>query len=343
MILLAATVLIVKAQPFSQGLFGAGKILSLSCDTAGVSEGPAGANVTWTIPLTVRDTINSDAQAVPAAGTRYFSKFPSATDALLSQGTLTEYTYYRIANDSLMLLGFADSLQTVVYFNPELMDLRTLAFGNSFTDVFGYRDTTPALNTALVSKIDGTRTVTFDGTGKLVLPWKTFSQALRFKSVTTQTDSTWLGTVLTSAYTMTTTNFSWEDTTLPKNTSFSISRIATTVGGISVVNSVVTFLEPAPSAVIRTIGNGAGEATNFTVVSQIDNSVAIKVPSSMTLEKLSFVVYDLDGRVAATTSLQSGPAGLAHGHIMERLSKGIYLFAIKGGKGILGAGKMVVR
>ncbi|MGB7567120.1 MAG: hypothetical protein WBM07_04615, partial [Chitinivibrionales bacterium] len=278
MVLLVAMVFIIQAQPFSQGLFGAGNILSLSCDTAGVSEGPAGANVTWTIPLTVHDTINSDAQALPAAGTPYFSKFPSATDALLSKGSLTEYTYYRLANDSLVELGFADSLQTVVYFNPELIDLSALAFGNSFTDTYGYRDTTAVSSLVMVSKIDGTRTVTFDGSGTLVLPWKTFSHAMRFKSVTTQTDSAWFGTVLTSAYTMITTNFSWEDTTLPKNTSFSISRITTTVSGISIANNVVTFIEPAPSAVIGPVGHGAGNTTNFTVISQFDNTLAIKVP-----------------------------------------------------------------
>ena len=319
------------------------RCLSLGCDTTGVSEGPSGANVTWTIPLIVKDTINSDAQTLAAASTPYFAKFPSATGALLSTGSITEYTYYRLANDSLVLLGYADSLQTVAYFNPELLDLSAVTFGNSFTDTFGYRDTTTVSTLTMVSKIDGTRTVTFDGTGTLELPWITFSHALRFKSVTTQTDSSWFGTILTSTSKMTTTNFSWEDTTLPKNTSFSISRITTTVSGIPIANNVVTFKEPMPSTAIAPTGPGSGKKAILVAFSQFDNSIAISAPSGFGAGKVSFIVYDLNGKVVAREQVRLNVAGLANCQLTNRLSKGVYLYALKAGEGILGKGKIAVR
>ena len=343
MVLLMATFAIVNAQPINGGLFGAGKVLSLGCDTAGVSEGPSGANVMWTIPLIVKDTINSDARTIAAASTPYFSKFPSATNALLSTGSITEYTYYRLANDSLVLLGYADSLQAVAYFNPELIDLSALAFGNSFTDTFGYRDTVMVSSLTMVSKIDGARTVTFDGAGTLVLPWITFSHAMRFKSVTTQTDSSWFGTILTSSNKMTTTNFSWLDTTLPKNTSFSISRTTTTVSGISITNNVVMFIEPMPSTVVGPTGHESGKAANLIVISQFDNSIAISAPSAFGGGKVSFIAYDLNGKVVAREQLRLTVTGLANSQISSRLSKGVYLYALKAGEGVLSQGKMVVR
>jgi hypothetical protein len=341
--LVMATFTIVNAQPFNGGLFGAGKVLSLGCDTTGVSEGPSGANVTWTVPLIVKDTINSDAQTLAAASTPYFAKFPSATGALLSTGSITEYTYYRLANDSLVLLGYADSLQTVAYFNPELLDVSALTFGNSFTDTFGYRDTTTVSTLTMVSKIDGTRTVMFDGSGTLVLPWINFSHAMRFKSVTTQTDSSWFGTILTSTSKTTTTNFSWEDTTLPKNTSFSISRTTTTISGISIANNVVTFIEPMPSTVIAHTGHRSGKTAISVMFSQFDNSIAIRAPSAFGGGKVSFIAYDLNGKVVAREQLRLNVMGLANSQLTNRLSKGVYLYSLKTGEGILGQGKMVVR
>ena len=341
--LLAAMALSTQAQPFNQGLFGAGKILSFDCDTAGVSEGAAGANVTWTIPLTIHDSLNSNAQALAAAGTPYFSKFPSATDVLLSRSTITEYSYYRLTSDSIVLLGFADSLQTVVYTDPELIDLRTLAFGGSFTDAFGYTDTVASSGMNLISKINGTKTVTFDGTGTLVVPWKTFSHAMRFKSVTVQTDSTWLGATFASASTITTTNFSWEDTTLPKNTSLSISTVTQKVGALSITSKTVIYLEPVGTAVIGTVEPQTRAVPNPLVISQFDNTIAIKIPSAPSGGNVSFVAYDLGGKVTARAMLQPGAAGLAQGHISNRLSKGIYLYTLKGGDGIFGRGKFVVR
>jgi hypothetical protein len=332
----------VQAQWFDRDLLGGGGARVINCDT-GVSAGPSGANVLWTIAVIPHDTLQSTAQVVSAAGTPYAAKFTSATDALLSQGSRNVYTYFRLTTDSLLLLGFADSLQTVAYFDPQLEALRTLTFGASYTDAFGYRDTTSVSSVMFVSKIDGIKTVTFDGTGTLMLPMKTFPHAMRFKSVTLQTDSTWFGAILASVSQTTTTAFSWQDTTLPDNTSFSITRttIASTV--TSVTSTTVTYTEPIGTAVPRTTGHGPENAAGSMVVSQFDNTFAIKVPLSARNGGVVFTVFDASGREVALTPLQTGSAGLAGAQLASRLTKGVYLYSLKAAGQIVGQGKMVVR
>jgi hypothetical protein len=342
MCILTVMAINVQAQWFDRDLLGGGGVHAINCDT-GVSEGPSGANVTWTIALIPHDTLQSTGQVVSAAGTPYAAKFPMATDALLSQGSRNVYTYFRLTTDSLLLLGFADSLQTVAYFDPQLEALRSLTLGASFTDAFGYRDTISVSSVTFVSKIDGTRTVTFDGTGTLVLPMKTFPHAERFKGVTSQTDSTWFGATLSSVSRTTTNAFSWQDTTLPDNTSFSITRTTTASTVTSVRSTTVTYTEPIGTPVLRTTGHGAENAAGSMVVSQFDNTFAIKVPLTSGTGRVVFTVFDASGRTVALTPLHTSSGGLAGTQLALRLTKGVYLYSLKAAEGILGQGKMVVR
>jgi hypothetical protein len=332
----------VQAQWFDRDLLGGGGVHAINCDT-GVSEGPSGANVTWTIALIPHDTLQSTGQVVSATGTPYAAKFPSATDALFSQGSRNMYTYFRLTTDSLLLLGFADSLQTVAYFDPQLEALRSLTLGASFTDALGYRDTISVSGVMFVSKIDGTRTVTFDGTGTLVLPMKTFPNAMRFKSVTSQTDSTWFGAMLSSVSRTTTTAFSWQDTTLPDNTSFSITRTMTASTITSVTSTSVTYTEPIGTAVLRTIGHGAENAAGSMVVSQFDNTFAIKVPLTARNGRVVFTVFNASGRTVALTTLHTSSTGVASAQLTSRLTKGVYLYSLKAADGVFGQGKIMVR
>jgi hypothetical protein len=332
----------IQAQPFSVNLLGSGTVRSIHCDTTGVSQGPAGANQMWMISPSPQDSSVSSDQVSPAANTPFAAKFPLATDAVVSKGAITAYTYFRIAGDSLIFLGIADSLQAIMYSDPQLAALRSLTLGNSFTDAFGFRGTVTVSSVMLVSKISGTKTVTFDGTGTLVLPWKTFPHAMRFKSETIQTDSTWLGTIMTSTSASTMTSFNWIDTTLPENTGFSITRSTTGSTITSVTSEVITYTEPVATAIARPLGHNENIAVSL-ILSQFDNAVSVRLPLKANREPVMLIAYNVSGKTVAMASLHTSAAGLASGELSTKLSKGIYPYSLKTGGGLLGQGKILVR
>ena len=343
---ISATLIInIQAQPFRHFALPGGVVHTINCDTTGVSEGASGANVTWTIALTPHDTQQFNNTAVSPASTPYAAKYPSATNAIKGVGKNIAYTFYRVAGDSLYTLGFADSLIAFAYSPPELAAISSLAFGNSFANTYAYRESTTVSGVTFISKFDLTRTVTFDGTGRLVLPWKTFSHAMRYKAVSSQTDSSMYSGILASVTKTDATSYSWIDTTLPDNTGFSITRTTTTSSIVTTSSTEVSYSEPVNSGVVWSQRNGSFGAADAVVVSSIDNRHTIRISSAARLDRVLFTAYDLSGRTVATAQCSadaSGPSA-ASGSLSSPLTKGVYLYSLKSGSELFGHGKVLVR
>ena len=334
---------VIQAQPFGFGELSGGTGRTINCDTTGILEGPAGANITWTIPLSARDTSQFNSMSVLAANTPYASSFPTATDALTNDGAPKGYAYYRMANDSLILLGFADSLKTIKYADPLLVALSKLTLGASFTDAYGYRDSTSISGVTIVSKLDGTRTVAFDGTGMLVLPWKTFSHALRFKTITSQTDSTWISMVLTSVVKTDITEFSWADTTLPRNYGFSITRSATGSTINTTMSTTVAYTEPVSTSALPSAAHSSTVASVNVTILPFDNVVTVNMGPAARIGRVLFTVYDMSGKTAAAAALRAGVSGVVSGRLNTHLKGGVYCCSLRDDSRLLWQGKILVR
>ncbi len=332
----------VLAQPFNYSSFTIGQVRTINCDTAGVSEGSAGTNVAWAPTVKPRDTSVFSAMKVTPASTPYVASFPTATDAITNQGGMSQFFYYRIAGDSLIFLGFADSLRTLVYTNPQLSALRSLSYGQSFTDTYGYVDTTTLASVKFISKVDATKTVTFDGMGTLALPWQTFSHALRFKTVTSQTDSTFFGALFTSGSKTDITTYSWLDTTLPVNTGFSISKTTTTSTVATTTSTVVSYTAPVPVHTAQPISFVIDNKLSGMTVSPVSNA-HVRIWPNANIGNLTFTAYSLSGKVMATAE---GNADVFAGNgagLSAPLGRGVYLYSVKGENRVLNQGKMVIR
>jgi hypothetical protein len=340
----AALIADAQAQPFRHFGLTSGVVRTINCDTSGVLEGSGGANMTWTISLTPVDTQQFTNNEVAPSSTPYAASYPTATNAIKGEGNNIAYTYFRVAGDSLVVLGFADSALALVYSDPELLALSSLSFGNSFTDAFGWRDSTTVSSATLITKVDATRTVTFDGTGTLVLPWKTFSHAMRFKTVSSQTDSSFFGTVLTSVVKIVATSYNWVDTTLPNNTGFSITRTTTTSSIVSTSSTVVAYSEPVTSAIAQSPRNPTAAAAGAVMVLAVDNARGVSIRTPAPLNRAEFIAYDLNGRTVTTALFNDGPSGPStSAPLRAPLTRGIYLYSLRSGNDLVAKGKILVR
>ncbi len=141
---------------------------------------------TWTFPtVQYKDTARFD-NLSPSA-TPYASRFPRATHAqrnvFAGSGiTFTSYTYFRIANDSLILQGGASRVQ------GQGQDTTYFGFQNTFVAKFPFTLGYVFSRRDSISSFSGAYTIsnvseTFDAFGSISTPLGTF-QCLRNKEVT---------------------------------------------------------------------------------------------------------------------------------------------------------------
>lgn len=286
-------------------------VRGIVCDTTGVSQGAAGQNVTWTVTTTCTDTNPYNGYYVDPSATPFAASFPTATLAAhqSSKSGLVTYSYTRITPDSSISLGAASTAINLPYSDPLATPL-CKGYGESYTDTYADAyTTTTSPGASTVTHSSATITSTFDGEGKLVLPWITFTHAVRSMAVTVRYDSTW--TVIASykgpvsVVTTTDTSYTWLDTTLARNHAFSISHLrshAATPGAPSVdINSkVVVFNEPV-SAATATLSAAANRTrTNARFLIQ-DGGLLIRRNVSAGAADL----FDMQGKKAAAAKLGS--------------------------------------
>jgi Secretion system C-terminal sorting domain len=156
------------------------QFISINSDTAHISQGAAGANITWDFS-TALDSISSDTgtAVTPNSTSGYGTGYFSASTFAVATGASASVAYYsatsaKLSQDGLYLPA---SLSAVTYSDPMDVLQYPMSYGSSFTDTYAgniyYSSLTPIAS-------HGSVTVVADGYGILKLPHgNTHSNVLR--------------------------------------------------------------------------------------------------------------------------------------------------------------------
>ena len=190
-VLLVLTVLFsyheITAQPTLTNLNTSPQVgeifISHTIDTAGVTEGNAGANITWDFSGLL-STGTDTTTAVNPATTPYGSSFPNSNISFESGGN---YVYYGANSSSYSYYGAYIASQNVAisYSDPEIIFNYPYTYNSTHTDLFE----STFINGGTTFYRKGTITGLADGYGTLILPNGTFSNVLRIKLVEDYQDS----------------------------------------------------------------------------------------------------------------------------------------------------------
>lgn len=187
-------------------------------DVTGVTEGPAGANITWDFSLLVPgDTAMG--KVVDPVTTPYASSF---TNSDLCGTDDTSYQYYKTAPNEYSLTGIANSALTIPYTDFQLVFAYPMTFGSSFSDNFE-----GTFFSGIQFYRTGSVTIDCDGYGTLKLPNGTYTDVLRIKYVQNIQDSFNIGVPQYYYYSFTTW---WWMTPGTRATLFAYHIIITDIG-----------------------------------------------------------------------------------------------------------------
>ncbi len=152
------------------------------CDTAGVSQGSAGANQIWNFLNLIRQD-SSNINFVSAASTPYAAQFPSSN--LASTNDNSNYNFMTTSSSNMFINGYGGPDLLVSYTDPQLYLQYPFTYSSSFSDNFA---ATYFINGSDVFRT-GTTTVSGDAWGTINLPTGSFSNSLRVKYNITTSDS----------------------------------------------------------------------------------------------------------------------------------------------------------
>lgn len=290
---------------------------SVSVDTANVSQGAAGANITWNfsgVSLLNDPFENMFVSPVQTPGSEYF---PGAT---LVQKIDSTYIYTKEEGNAFYSMGmYAGKEGTRIFGDMQKTFQYPFAFSNSFTD--SYSAVMEGKGYSVIS--NGQYTVTADAWGTLILPAATYSNSLRVKSVTNNTDTiNYEGSVLVSA--SLSTNYSWY-VSGSKAPVFSISYIQTQFGTFK----YVSYSYPVVSGII---GNNAA-ADKFTLEQNYPNPFNPSTKISFSVPKPGFVslkIFDITGKEAAVVTNEFMNAGKYTAEFnASSLTSGTYFYRLE--------------
>lgn len=154
-----------------------------NCDTNGISQGNAGAGVTWNfsnlVLKTGQDATFSYDIVSPGQGLKS-ELFPTATYAYKTEDA---YGYYKTGSSFVERLGtgFADGSEVLT--NTEIFMNYPFTYGDNSTDDFEGNLTMTIEGEVYTLNRKGTVNSTADAYGTLILPQGTFSNVLRIKSI----------------------------------------------------------------------------------------------------------------------------------------------------------------
>ncbi len=312
-------------------------------DTNSVNPGNGGANQTWNfagilplsgspaIPYVYLDPANTPAQ--------YAAKFPMANLAVKIDIDTVVYGYSRKEANQYSLLGIKNDFIEQLYTNPDIQ-LKTLTYGGSFSDDFAnYTDA----GSGIIFYADGSRTVTYDGYGTLVLPSGTYQNAMRIKAVSSQVDSAefmdikfinrtdittydWLVSgqpgVFVSVYYIHTVQETYFFPGLPP--------IITDLGTVKNAN----YISGLSTSIFEQPDELAGVTINMAGSNPAVDLLAVKIEAEKGSENLQLLLTDISGRVLETRSLTvavgENRIELPVGH----LPAGAYFLTVTDGKAL---------
>lgn len=154
-------------------------LVPLATSGAGVTWNCAGLVQNGSIPTVTFNTVNPST-------TPYASSYPNANQTFTDPNltSMTGYDYVNLSNDSLSFYGNRKPGQNYeIYMNPEILLKFPFAYTNSYVDNYAKNNYTSS--GTFSSFQTGSRTVTYDAYGTLILPSGTYSNVARIKGYRT--------------------------------------------------------------------------------------------------------------------------------------------------------------
>ena len=155
------------------------------CDTT-VVPGDSGINQNWSfVNLNVNDS--SITNYVDAQGTPHFNLFPTSNlasfDGVPPQD---KYSYYKTSSGFYEYMGYAYTGFQEILANTEYMMQYPFTYNDQYSDTYSG---TAILSGFITIDVTGSINRRADATGTINLPFGTYSNALRIRSIQTETDS----------------------------------------------------------------------------------------------------------------------------------------------------------
>ncbi len=174
---------------------------TVAVDTNGIVEGDAGANRSWNFTGIVQNGSPISASYLLPGSGNGSSNFPGAN---LMQIVEDSYSYIKTDGGSYYTLGMYTEDVLRVYSNTQKVMEYPFSFNSTFTDT--YASNSNFAGTEVRS--NGTVTMTADAWGTITLPSGTYPNALRVKTVMSNTDSMFVsGTPFVTS--SVSTSYSW--------------------------------------------------------------------------------------------------------------------------------------
>jgi hypothetical protein len=299
------------------------------CDTANISQGPAGANQVWNFLNLVKiDT--SDVHFVTSASTPYSGQF--TTSNMASTNDNSSYNYFTTSASNILFNGNGAPGLVVSYTNPQLYMQYPFTFNTNFTDNFGCNyisNGTPTVRT-------GSTTVTGDAWGTINLPVGSFTNALRVKYVITTKDSSNPGTPVVTI--TTNTSYVWF---VPgkKYPVFEVVYSTLTFNGILFASSKTVNYNPRSAPIgIQQISSEVPQdfslGQNYPNPFNPSTKIKFEIPQlgDAYMRPVQLIVYDNLGReVAVLVNQQLSPGTYEADFEGSRLSSGTYYYRLTAG------------
>jgi Secretion system C-terminal sorting domain len=153
------------------------------CDTTGIMPGDSGINQNWNFSnLLVNDS--SISNYVDPVNTPYFFSFPLSNVASLNAGQ-SLYSYYKTSSGMYEYMGYAYTGFLETLSNTEVLMQYPFTYSSLYNDTYSGSGTLSGIQ----FNVTGTFSRSGDATGTVNLPFGTYSNALRTKSIQTETDS----------------------------------------------------------------------------------------------------------------------------------------------------------
>ncbi len=310
-------------------------------DTNNISQGNPGANQTWNFaglqPLSGVPGV--EYYYLLPANTPYAASFPTANYAIKIDADTAVYGYAKKETNQYSFLGIKNQYIVQQYPNPDIQLKTPLSFNGNFQDDFtNYSDA----GTGIIFYGKGSRKVTYDAYGTLTTPAGTFQNAMRIKSISTQTDSaSFFGNQIISHTEITT--YDWFAANKPGAlvsvyythtiTETIIPGFDTLVTDDGVVKSV-NYIDDLVTGVLDRPGEIAGITIQLAGPNPAADLLKLNVVSEKEGLDLQLLLTDVSGRALETRSLSINRGENAVSVQVGSLPAGAYFLTLTDGRNV---------
>jgi hypothetical protein len=277
---------------------------SIAMITSAMSPGTGGANITWDFS-SLAPVVGGMAKVVDPATTPYASTFPTANYVieLTPNGVPgSMYEYYNITNTKWEILGSNYSITTPggdYTPNPKTMMPFPFSFNQSETDAF-----------QKVGSSASSVTITYDGFGTLITPYRINSNVIRIKRDFGGTDF----------------YYDW----------FTLNPLIT-VATYDNNEQKFTFLS---TSTVNSINDIRSRATSSVYPNPVISRATITLASGVnTSNAATAVITDVTGRIVRLLPVESQAVAFDR----AELNGGLYFYSIRDKGTIVSAGKFVIQ